>query len=362
MYSTADAGKPLQGASQSVLLQVLWLADQLQAPPCAAAAARALAASRPLDWSTALGVYRLPPSYSDNAAFQPMFTAAAAAVQIQLRDLDAAWLDDGKAEQLLALPFAAVKQLLSDNRTRAREDTVYYTCCAWIDGHKADAEQRRGLLECERMPHISSFYLAGVVSSSITQLTDSIATADLLHAAAYAAATAGMQKTMDRRKYLSFTKHPAWRLPMRPASAVQSAVIEWRVPLSEVKQLHEEAAAMAVGRRAWAYAPQTRMFGGVMWSVKLQAMRQADGVKMGVHAHVCLPPALVPWKGIVSADCKLEAAQQSYSFGAAVGVGESRGFDDAFKLGAKAEWDEVAWSGLAGGDGKVLLRLTVKDA
>jgi len=43
---------------------------------------------------------------------------------------------------------------------------------------------------------------------------------------------------------------------------------------------------------------------------------------------------------------------------AAFSLSWGRGFDDAFELGAKAEWDEVAWSGLAGGDGKVLLRLT----
>ena len=38
MYSTADAGQPLRGASQSLLLQVLWLADQLQAAQAGLAA------------------------------------------------------------------------------------------------------------------------------------------------------------------------------------------------------------------------------------------------------------------------------------------------------------------------------------
>jgi len=138
--------------------KVLRLADQLRAERCEAAAARALAAADPLDWSTVLAVYNLPPSCSDNAAYAPLFDAAAMALQQRLGDLDAAWLHDGKAEQLLALPFAAVKQLLSHDRTCACENTVYYTCCAWIEKHmyKAGAEQRSGLLECVRMPHVSS--------------------------------------------------------------------------------------------------------------------------------------------------------------------------------------------------------------
>jgi len=253
---------------------VLRLADQLRAERCEAAAACALAAASPLDWSTVLAAYSLPPSCSENAAYQPLFDAAATALQQQLSDLDAAWLDDGKVEVLLALPYAAVKQLLSDDHTRACENTVYYTCCAWIEKHMytAGAEQRSELLECVRMPHVSSLYLATTVSRTLSQLTDSISPSDVHCAAAYVAASETVKDDLRSFPDLPFTNHPTWLLPKRPPSAVQSVVIEWRVPLSELKQLHEAGLAKAVGKFAEAFSP--RSFGGVAWSYHCRQRRR----------------------------------------------------------------------------------------
>jgi len=359
MYSPADAGKPLEGASQSVLLQVLRLADQLQAQPCEAAAARALAASSPLDWSTVLAVYSLPPSYSNNAAYQPLYNAAAAALQTQLGDLDAAWLDDGKAEQLLALSFAVLMQLLYDYRTCACENTVYYTCCAWIDRHEADEEQRSELLECVRMPHISTLYLATVVSSSISQLTDSITPADLLHAAAYAAQPATVKESMLRWNR-TLIRHQTWQLPKRPASSAQSAEVEWLVPLSELKQLYEDALGKGMDEQAWAASPQVRAFGGLQWCIEMRAWSTDAGVEMGVFAQLMPLPGNLAEDGMLRAEFKLTIGPAVFTLDRLVEVRRGEGVaTHPFKLGPQPAWQEEAWSGWADDDGRVPLRLEV---
>jgi len=117
---------------------------------------------------------------------------------------------------------------------------------------------------------------------------------------------------MLRNTALPFTKRPAWRLPKRPASSATSVVIEWRVPLSEVKQLHEAGLAKAVGFCAFAFSPQKRVFGGVKFGIFLQAKKQADGVLMGAYALVDPLPGVDAQGGLVSASIELEAAQESF--------------------------------------------------
>jgi len=80
---------------------------------------------------------------------------------------------EGEVEELLTLPFAAIKQLALDDGTRVySESTVFYTCCAWIHQNdtRTSRQQRTELLACVRMLHINSFYLATVVVPMLPSL------------------------------------------------------------------------------------------------------------------------------------------------------------------------------------------------
>ena len=106
-------------------LQVLLLADRLQAPACFRGAAAALTAE-PLAHSTALAVFSLPPGCLESTAFQPIIDTAAVVVRARLGDLDAALADAGTRQELLDLPRAALQRLLQHNATRAAsENTVF---------------------------------------------------------------------------------------------------------------------------------------------------------------------------------------------------------------------------------------------
>lgn len=69
--------------------QVLQLADRLQAAPSEHATVKALAAAAPLAWDTAIAVFSMPLSRVGQPAYKPLTSAAAAALQERLGDLDA---------------------------------------------------------------------------------------------------------------------------------------------------------------------------------------------------------------------------------------------------------------------------------
>lgn len=72
---------------------------------------------------TLMAVYTLPPAYADNAVYKHMFDVAALALQRQLGDLDAAWLDSSEVEQIRQLPFPAITRLLTDGAHATDERT-----------------------------------------------------------------------------------------------------------------------------------------------------------------------------------------------------------------------------------------------
>jgi hypothetical protein len=153
--------------------QALRLADRLQAPCGVQAASAALAAAAPLSWDTALAVWALPAGCSDNDAYAPAFQAAAATVQAELGDLEAALNDGPKKQRLLSLPFPGLLQLLGSDETRvASENTVFVACACWLERHQGcSAEQTKQLAGCIRLHHCSSLFLPSVISGA-AWLTD----------------------------------------------------------------------------------------------------------------------------------------------------------------------------------------------
>ncbi|KIZ03475.1 hypothetical protein MNEG_4484 [Monoraphidium neglectum] len=244
-YSTVDAGKPLRGASQATLLQVLLLADRLCAERAVGAAVHVLlsapadGATGPLHWDTVTAVYRLPPALADNPVLKPLFDAAAFGLHQRLGDLDAAWLDTSCRAQLLALPFAALRQLLSDERTRvSSENTVVYTVAAWVKQNaSSSAEQHAELAQCVRAPRLTPLYSAAFGAQLLTSWSPAISAADMHYALASAGLPAADKaKAMSdllQYSHLPLARHAAWRLLQRPTSRVTEAALELR-PLQKL--------------------------------------------------------------------------------------------------------------------------------
>lgn len=160
MYSTASAGRVLKGVDQATLLLVLQLADRLGADRCTKAAVQALVECE-LEWSTVISVYRLPPACPENKAYASICDKCVNVLLQQVGDIDGMWLQE-YTDRLLQLPLSGLRQLLMHSRTFASsENTIAYTCLAWLARHECTSDEKQQLLECIRMPHVSSLYLTG---------------------------------------------------------------------------------------------------------------------------------------------------------------------------------------------------------
>jgi hypothetical protein len=354
------------------------LADRLQAGLSASAAARELAARPALEWDTAMAAFALPPACADNPAHAPLLAAAAAALQVRLGDLDAAWADERGAARLRSLPFAALSALLSDEGTRAAgENTVFYTACAWLAAHGGgEPAQREALAAAVRAPHLSPLFAAGVAAQA-PWFAAAVPPAELHAAAAFAAAPDAVRERMLSKPGLPLARRAAWRLSPRPPSAAPRALeIVWAVPLARLRELHEKAAA---GEPARAESPP-HVHGGLEWDVRLHAQQRGGGggssdssngggIAIGAFVFAHLPPGCAA-EAVVSANVRVEAGSvvrgftlMPFGVGAGPGASEGRGFADAFGVGARQEWDEAAWrsAGVVGGDDAVTIKVTIRD-
>lgn len=134
--SLYQAQPQLQECSQQQLLQLMVLAESLDASKAVSAASTQLqlaAAQGQLEWHTALHIMSLPAACPEMPAYKPLFEAAAALIQQELGDLDVACSDvEVKWPKLLDLPQMALMQLLSHDETRAaHENTVVYVIQQW---------------------------------------------------------------------------------------------------------------------------------------------------------------------------------------------------------------------------------------
>lgn len=382
--------------------QVLRLADRLRAEPSLQSAVGALlAAGEPLTWDIALAVFELPAYCLESAAYAPLLGAATATLQARLGDLDAVWLNDSLSAQLLQLPFAAVRALLADDRTRGHENTAFYTVAAWVyarqgggggdggagagagagsgdddsggsggggrggggggsigsgGGGGCSDEQRRTLVATLRLPHMSRMYLGAAAAQMLPALSaGSVPAEDICMAMAYAAAASCVKQRLDGPL---LHKHTAWKLPARPASAAVGPTLEWDVPLSVIKGLQEKAAAGDVGAKAVAHSPMQCILQGGRWRLSVQAKKSEAGVTVGAFVHFTGPPGFDDVNEAQAlARMKFTASRErTTTFIFEGSQGTISGYPDVFELGARTEFDEAAWSALATANGRVPLR------
>jgi hypothetical protein len=354
--------------------QVLLLADRLRAERAVEAAvqvfvgAATAGAAGALDWDTVTAVYQLPPALADNPVLKPLFEYAAAALQERLGDLDATLLNGERRAQLLALPFAAMRQLLSDDRTCvSSENTVVYTIAAWIKKNASSAEQRAELAQCVRAPLLTPLYSAAVAAQLLTSWSPAISPADMHYALVFAGLSEAVRKELLEVDGIPLECHAAWQLPSRRISRTTQAVVEWRVPLAELRRLYESAAG-AQGKSTSAFSGDRTTFQGLDLNIEVEAATGDKGVDFCAYLRVHRPAGVAVGAAAVSVSAKFEAGGSvmpviSRSCVMATRVGHGWGYSDVFKLGEISEWDEVMWrnKALVGQDGTVLVRFTIKD-
>jgi hypothetical protein len=167
-----QAQPQLQQCSQAQLLQLVTLADSLDATKVAEAATKQLQLfaadpSAELEWETAMQIYHLPPACPETPAYKPLYEAAAKRVQQDLGDLEVVCQDTAVLwPKLLQLPQLALFHLLSAKETCANsEDTVLYVMQSWAAAQPQQPTQQQMQQFCSRIPLImcSPAYLATVL-------------------------------------------------------------------------------------------------------------------------------------------------------------------------------------------------------
>jgi hypothetical protein len=353
-----------------------------------------------LAWDTVCALYALPPARAGNPAYAPLLAAAAEALHNRLGDLDAAWQGADAAEQLLALPFAALLRLLTDERTRAAsENTVFYTAARWRESRRGtqvattpeDDEEDAALAAAIRAPHLSSLYAAGVVARA-GWVAAHVPPADLHFASVFALAPDNVRAALAESADLPTGRHASWRLPPRPASAVCQLELEWSLELSDLERLYLAAAAQPDGGCVEELAPAAAAFQGLEWRLELSAAKSAEGVTFGAYLKASAPAAgggggggggggeegLVAGAGPRAADAAqagpVAAATAATALVSMEGGGRHKdfrlftftsgvywGYPDLFGLGSLQEWDRGAWAEQVGEGGRVSVAAVIKD-
>ena len=191
-------------------MQVMLLADRLQAPACFKCAAAVLTANT-MEHGTAMAVSSLPPGCLESPAFKRVIDAAASVVCARLGDLEVALADASMRQELLDLSLSALQRLLQHKDTRAAsENTVFWLADAWLAQRGGGGEQEQAALAgCISLLNASSLYLQTVMCQSEWLQRHR---SDLQLAAAYVAAPPDVQKR------ILLSKWQPVRIAKRPAS------------------------------------------------------------------------------------------------------------------------------------------------
>lgn len=231
----------LAGSDPHTLLQLLLLADKYHVPAVMAAAARAYIGIpvEQLPWDAVTEVYSLPAALAENPALAPVHAAVAVKLQHELGDLELVFADQQgqKQQQLKGLPHAAMQQLLRDERMCvASENTAAHAVLAWAQAQEEGVSDKQllQLASLVRMSHCSQLYVTTVLLQQ-QQLVRAVGRFPLQYAAL--CSSIGKLMVEDTSDNAVHGRYPAWFAEQRPASAMRQLVIDWHVPLGDIKQL-----------------------------------------------------------------------------------------------------------------------------
>jgi hypothetical protein len=232
--------------SQQQVLQLMLLADRFEVPKVLAAAAAALVAVPPdqLGWDTALQLLQLPQSCVLQPDFKAAHQLALHCMMQQLGDLESVWASDALQQQLLALPYDVLRQLLAHHDTRvASENTVVFTIERWQRGQGARQPHRlcrrdqvQHLMQLVRMRYCTPCYAGTVMphSSTVQQGIERSAIPLMRECC-----TQGGFEMLTSAKCSVLQQYAHWSAVPRPKSE-QQPVLEWQLLLDDLKTAAEQ--------------------------------------------------------------------------------------------------------------------------
>jgi hypothetical protein len=232
----------LSDLSPLQLVQLVLLAESYDVSKVVAAAAEAMGRLRPeqLTAEAISAVLLLPDSCLELDCFKQVKVKAGDQLQQQYGDLEVVWGDEDKAEQLLALPYAAILQLVQDSRTRvASEDTIVYTIGRWLEEHPdTSSEQKEQLADTVRLPLCSATFLSS--SDATAWLLEAGYTEQDLRTACVLQGKTKKQQAAWVSTYCE--SRTAWNLQRRASTTKWDGKLVWKVSLADVRSTFDKQA------------------------------------------------------------------------------------------------------------------------
>ena len=243
-----NKGADLPKLSQQQQLQVLQLADAYSVLPVSTAVCNSLSSlpMKDLAWDTVTATFTLPYSCKQLPCYNQLLKAAAEKLQLALGDLEILWAGESTEllqKQLLQLPFLALKQLISDPRTRvASEDTIFFTMDCWLASNLGSTtqEQKKELAQLLQLCHCTPSYLTSCMATQGSWLLECLDPSVLCRAAAVAGAVAWGADSLDWksiRQLVGSSVMAARRL----SSAMDVLTVPLVVPLTKLEEMHQAA-------------------------------------------------------------------------------------------------------------------------
>jgi hypothetical protein len=203
-------------------------------------------------------------------------------LQQQLGDLDEVWASDTLQQQLLALPYKVLKQLLQHEGTRvATENTVVYTIEQWYEAQQEQKQwQLQQLMRLVRMWHCTPYYAATVLPQNrLVQLC--FEPSELL-LVPLVSSKPGMAQILQSAKCDAMEVYPAWSAEKRPTSA-NPPMVKWDLELSALQSSSQQQQQHIAGGPMGDY---WTLFSSLC-VVRGQVMKLAAHIGFGRVSHTC---------------------------------------------------------------------------
>ena len=240
-----NKGADLSKLSQQQQLQLLQLADAYNVLPVSTAICNSISSipKASLQWDTAMEVFTLPDSCQQLPCYSKLKQAAGDKVQQVLGDLELVWYGkhaEKQQQQLLQLPFPALKQLIADSRTKvASEDTVFFSIDHWLVKNPGTTqEQKKELAELLRLPYCTPSYLTTLMAGRNSWLLECVSPTELCTAAAVSAA--GPRSDWGKEGCSSL---PGLMAKARPASCITYLKTTMIVDRAKLEEMYADADA-----------------------------------------------------------------------------------------------------------------------
>lgn len=233
------------------------------------------------------------------------------------------------------------------------EDTVLFTAQQYVSAQQVTEQQQAAseqLALLVRCPYLSPCWLTAGARARQSELLLALLKEHLLNLLACVQLAQNSELSAERmRRAILPTAPRSWlQGPRQLKAEVESVQVTWRLSISQIRQVCQEAAATHT--MVQVHSPeQTPPIRGTAYQLVCSAKPVGSGVTLGIHVCVSTltqqPDMYVRFSGFLVTRCVRLAFRHSFSAHKTQHVTRSRGWHDFFALGPMANgFDEAAWA------------------